>query len=715
MRHTLLLCSLALPWSAPVCADDLVPSVTVSADKTAQRRNDTVSAIVIGHDELIRQGDRALSDVLKRLPGITIGAAPGAGQGGQIQLRGLGQGYTLIMLDGVPVPAGFALDSLDPELVERVEIQRAATAEFSAQAIAGSINIVLKKTTAKPQREFKLGASNSHGLNAGSATLQWSGKQKKLSYALAGTASRTARRVDIEEWGRNVDMDGNTTVLRHTPQRETVGVNALELAPRLTWALANEDSLAWQSLLSVKRVANRHGGLETAYVGGNSNYPDNHSDFDQASVTLRSDLHWLRKLERGASLDVKLGVQLNHRANDFIFEGYGPGRVLRSTHLVDSGVDDVGATFSGSYRRQLGEHHLLAAGWDAGRRRRADFRRERQFSPSETPVLSDEDYAATATRLALYAQDEWSLSKRWSLYLGLRWEGLRTASRTGGAEGGGKPVDVRSQVWSPLLQSLWKLRTEDQLRAAITRTYKAPEIFELMPRRYTVDNGNSATNPDNQGNPALRPELAWGLDAAYEYYPAKGAMLGVSGSLRRISGVMRDQLYQSGGRWVATPVNQGDAQVRGIELEARLPLAALMQGAPALDLRANVARNWSRVAAIAGPDNHLDSQLPWSANLGGDYRLAGLPLSLGGNLNYQAGGRSRSSSALLAYVGVKRELDLYALWKFSDRLRVRLSGANLLQQDYATGSRYADGAGSMLRTLDTGSYRTLRLMLEGTL
>lgn len=705
MRYILLLCSLALPWPAAVRADDIVPSVTISAGKLEQRRNDTVSSMIVGHDELIRQGDRALLDVLKRLPGITIGAAAGAGQS-QIQLRGLGQGYTLVMLDGVPVPAGFALDSLDPELVERVEIRRAATAEFSTQAIAGSINIVLKKAAAKPQRELKLGASNSHGVNAGSATVQWSGQQEALSYVLAGTLSRTARSSDIDEWNRTIDAGGATTVLRHTPQRETVGVNALELAPRLTWALANEGSLAWQSLISVKRLATRHQGLETAYVGGNSNYPDHHSDFDQDGRTLQSDLHWLRKLDAGASLDLKLSLQYNHRANDFVFEGYGPNRVLRATHLVDSGVDDVGASFSGSYRRPLGQHHLLAAGWDAGRRRRADFRRERQFAPDDTPVLSDEDYAATATRLALYAQDEWTVSTRWSLYLGLRWEGLRTASRAGD----GVPVDVRTQVWSPLLQSRWQLGREDQLRLAVTRTYKAPEIFELIPRRYTVDNGNSATNPDNQGNPALRPELAWGLDAAWEYYPAKGALLGVSGSLRRVRGVMHDQLALLDGRWVASPVNGGDALVRGLELEAKLPFGAL-------DVRASLARNWSRVSGVPGPDNRLDSQLPWSASAGFDYRLARLPLSVGGSVRYQAGVYSRTSAALLAYAGVKRDLDLYALWKWSERLRLRVSGsnlgANLLAQRHASRSRYDDGAGSMLRSVTTGSYRTLRVMLEG--
>ena len=100
---------------------------------------------------------------------------------------------------------------------------------------------------------------------------------------------------------------------------------ALELAPRLSWALEDEGSLAWQSLLSVKRLATRHLGMETAYVGGNSSYPDNHSDFDQASTTVRSDLQWLRKLDAGASLDVKLGVQLQPPQQRFRVRGPWPG------------------------------------------------------------------------------------------------------------------------------------------------------------------------------------------------------------------------------------------------------------------------------------------------------------------------------------------------------------------------------------------------------
>ena len=714
MRLSILLCSLALPLTAHVRAEDILPAVAVNAGKLEQRRDDTVSRIVVGRAELTRQGDRTLSDALKRLPGISIGGAPGAAAGatgGQIQMRGLGQGYTLIMLDGVPVPPGFSLDSLDPELVERVEIMRAATAEFSAQAIAGSINIVLKKSGGRRERTFKLGASGSHGMPAGSATVQWSDKDGRLAYALAGTLSHTGRKALFDEWNRAYAADGTPVLLRHAPLTERVTSDGIELAPRVQWALEGEDSLAWQSLLSVRRLDSRRHALETADLGGTTAYPDNQANFKQDSSTVRSDLHWLRKLAQGASLDMKLGASVNHRDNDYLFLGGGAAPGQGTTRLVDSGVDEVGVQASGTYRRALGQHHTLAAGWDAGHRRRTEFRRERQLEPDAPPVLTDADYAVTVRRLALFAQDEWDISARWSLYLGLRWETWRTASVTDA----GEPVDVRAQVWSPVLQSLWKVSGKDRVRLALARTYKAPQIFELIPRPYTVDNGNSPTNPDNQGNPALRPELAWGLDAAYEYYPGEGAMLGASAAWRKIGDVMLDRLYQENGRWVATPVNHGKAQVRSIALEAKLPLKVLWAGAPALDLRANLARNWSRVDAVAGPDNRLDSQLPWSANLGADYQLARLPLSVGADLNYQAGGRSRESSQLLSWQGAKRELDVYALWKFSDKLRLRVSGANLLGQDYRTRSLYADGAGSQLRTVDAGTYRTLRVLLEGTL
>ena len=78
-----------------------------------QRRASTASRIVIGKDEIERYGDSSVSEVLKRLPGVTTGGRPG--RGGDVRMRGMGGGYTQILLNGERMPPGFSLDNLPPE------------------------------------------------------------------------------------------------------------------------------------------------------------------------------------------------------------------------------------------------------------------------------------------------------------------------------------------------------------------------------------------------------------------------------------------------------------------------------------------------------------------------------------------------------------------------------------------------------------------------
>lgn len=726
MRLNIILCSLALPWAAHAhaaddTASDPVATVSIAADKLQQRRDDNVAVSIVRHAEIVAQGDRSLADVLKRLPGISVAGAPG--QGGQIRMRGLGDGYTLIMLDGVAAPNGFSVDALDPELIERIEIRRAATAEFSAQAIAGSINIVLRKTVAASQRELKLGVADSAGRAAGNAALQWSRRDGRLSTSLASTVNHASGSVAIDELQRRNAAAGQPSTLRSSAQSETQYSDTLELAPRLAWTQDDDSTLVLQNFASVRRLAKRHQAKETALAGVAGTeadiYPVSRSTFDQDSVALRSDLSWSRKLAGGAALEFKLGVQYNRRASEFVFDGFGADQAWLATHLVSSGVVETGWSSNGTYRLPAGASHVLAAGWEAGKRRRSEFRSEVRnelrngVQPSAGPQqASANDYDAGVRRLAAFVQDEWNVTPRWSLYLGLRWESLQTDSA------GLAPIDAG--VWSPLLQSRWRLAEKDQVRLAVSRTYKAPEMFDLVPRRYVIDNGNSATNPDRQGNPGLRPELAWGLDAAYEVTPAPNALLSASVFMRRIRDVTLEQLQQlpgDNGRWLATPVNGGAASVRGIELEAKLPLKAWLADAPALDLRGNIARNWSRVAALPGPDNRLASQTPLTANLGIDYRLAA-PLAVSASFSYQGAAAARTSRQLLESTGAKRELDVSAVWTLRGG-RLRLSGANLLGQDYVERSQYRDasddGDGRLLRTVGKSSRRTLRLMWEGNL
>ena len=117
---------------------------------TELRRRAPVAKQVYGRDEIDKYGDTNVSDVLKRLPGVNM-------QGGAPRMRGLGSGYTLILINGDPAPPGFQFDQLSPTQVERVEVTRGPTADQSAQAVAGAINIILKDAPRISQRDLRLG------------------------------------------------------------------------------------------------------------------------------------------------------------------------------------------------------------------------------------------------------------------------------------------------------------------------------------------------------------------------------------------------------------------------------------------------------------------------------------------------------------------------------------------------------------------------------
>jgi outer membrane receptor for ferrienterochelin and colicins len=315
----------------------------------------------------------------------------------------------------------------------------------------------------------------------------------------------------------------------------------------------------------------------------------------------------------------------------------------------------------------------------------------------------DEDYRAAVKRMALFAQDEWAVMPRLQAYLGLRWEGLWTDvdGRTM------TQVRNRSSVVSPVAQLLWKLpgSDKDQIRLALSRSYKAPATRLLVPRRYTVNNGNSPTNPDARGNPQLRPELAWGLDGGYEHYFGKGGVASISAYMRRVEGVIVNEVDPLIRPWLSSPSNKGNARVAGIESDTRF------SPRPNLDLRANVGYNWSRLGAVPGPDNRLAEQVAITSNLGIDYSPAPA-LAVGMNLNVQFAGPQRISEAQRAYTGPRRNLDLCGLWKMTAKTSWRLSASDALQQERVTTQAYASDAAPYQRTIVETNRIMVKLQLE---
>ena len=680
-----------------------------------ERRQDTATKIVVTQEDIVRYGDTTVGDVLKRLPGVTIGGVQG--RGGDIRMRGLGSGYTQILLNGEPSPPGFSLDSISPDLIERIEIIRAATAELSTQAIAGAINIVLKRAVQTAQREIKFGGQVDGGKYGENLNFQTSDKAGRMSYSISGNVTHGQyERPTVTDYVVR-DANGKITGQQHTDLLGWGTFNGIGFSPRVNWSLENGDTITTQSFINANRFSGHNKEVTATSVGLPPSYQSDMQTVNSDFAMLRTNLNWIHKLADSAKLDVKFGLNYNKRSSDVDLIGYGSNQtqILDRRSLFD-GIGK-GLTTSGKYSAPFVEDHAFVLGWDAEYSKRSENRQQTDIVSADPvtniilkPINLNEDYNATVSRLALFAQDEWSISKQWSLYAGLRWEGLDTKS-VGSTYA---EVSNRSSVWSPILQTLWKLpgSKNDQVRLGLTRTYKAPDTSQLVPRRF-ISTDNKQTNPDTTGNPALKPELAWGLDFSFEHYLPEGGMLSASVYMRKINDIVITKLDFLDGRWVSMPVNQGAATTKGVELEAKFPLRSVMDNAPSLDFRANVSFNWSDLNSVPGPNNRLDSQTPVSANVGADYKLDKLPLTLGLNYGYQGAGPVQVSAVQSRYSTPKRVVDVYGLWKFDAKTSLRISLSNVLHQDNVSSNSYiAPQGGTIVQTTLNPTTVVARAMFE---
>ncbi|MFA9218569.1 MAG: TonB-dependent receptor plug domain-containing protein, partial [Sphingomonadaceae bacterium] len=656
------------------------------ADDIDERRRSVAGKQVFGREELDRNGDNNLGDVLKRLPGVTLGGRPG--RGGDVRMRGMGSGYTQVLVNGERPPAGFSMETLSPDQVERVEIMRGPVAEHSARAIAGTINIVLRDGYQQKDNQFKFSDTIEQGRHAPNVSLVVPGKIGGLGYLLTGSLFENHQRDQTATYNRDTRADGVVLKDQNVLDSTSRASRGLHVTPRLSYRFGNGDTLNFQPFLMVNRSdsnsrsdLSQNSGLVPAALLQPPEYhlalTKAHSDM----AFLRGFGNWIHKLQGAAKLDIKFGFGTGHSDSDSLRNQYDGSGALLDRFTETSSVRDRSGSTGGKYSTPLGKDHTLAAGWDLEASHRVETKTSLDQYGVPQFAESGDNLSADTRRVAVFAQDEWDISQQWSGYAGLRWEGIRTTSSRAGGD-----ISNTSSVLSPLLHGVYRIpgRERDQIRASLTKSYKAANVQDLIALP-SLSRLNSATRPDRTGNPNLKPELATGLDVAYEHYLGRAGILSASGFIRNIDDLIRRDISlqntATGPRWVSTPANISHARTKGIELEAKFQLSELIEGAPFIDFRSNYSHFWSSVDGIPGPNNRLDTQPKQTANIGLDYRMKDLPLTLGGSLNWTPETLIQSSRTQLVYTSRKRSFDAYGLWRIDARNQLRMSASNLAAED----------------------------------
>jgi outer membrane receptor for ferrienterochelin and colicins len=700
--------------------------ITGKRDASEQRRISSAAKIIVTREDIEQYGDTSLADVIKRLPSVTVGGRPG--RGGQIRMRGMGGGYTQILIDGERMAPGFSLDQITPDQIERIEILRAPTAETGARAIAGTINIVLREPIRQSGDDLRVGLSSERG-----------GVQPNISFTRSSTLGETGTyslNLSANHADTRTDTRGQTTYTnlqsgevelaqqrlgQSRDRRESLNFNG-----RVQWQLGPAaggpaDSFSIQPFLVFSRSRSHNEGSLVQSVGNRpAPYAGSVGDSRNDNHNARLMLQLRKRLAADTRLELRgsLGSFGSSSASQLNQRDAAQAPVLEQT--TDSRIRDRSFSLNGKLSQSLLDKHSLVAGLEAEGVKRSENTLTR-LRGQPTLADFDGDLQASTQRLAAYVQDEWDPSPAWSAYAGLRWETLKTRSQSIG-----NPVSNTGTVLAPMAHAVWRINppARDQVRISLTRSYRPPSLGNLtaIPRISLIDpvpGNNTAASADRAGNPDLRPELARGLDVAFEHYLAGGGVVSVSAFNRQITDLIRTVIAReavpwsaANARYVARPQNVGKADTYGLELDAKFRLEEFSDGAPPLSLRGNLGLYRSKVAGVPGRNNRIDQQPRVSLNIGGDYRLRGLPLQMGANASIVPGYSVQQSELQSSSIDATRVVDAFALWTVSGTTRLRLSLSNIVPRNYVTSSTILSSGQAQTSVSNGPTYRVVALRLE---
>ena len=671
-------------------------SVTRQQTDTDLRRREPVAKQLYGRDELDKYGDTQLSDVLKRLPGINV-------TGGQLRMRGLGGAYTQILVNGEPAPPGFSLDNLNPAQVERLEVSKAPTADQSAQAIAGTLNIILKDAPRVVQKDLRVGmayASEKPVINAG------------FTYGdrIVGGVGFVLP-ITVQQWNFVNEMEGerltNATptlplqLRQHVTNegRDRSHGRGFNIAPRLNWKLGDDETLSVQGFFVQNRFRNEGENTVTRLDDSSAGYTPrtvNETTRNRGTFSAnRINLQYNNRFGEDRRIELRAGTGSGGANFNFDFDGRNGATPI---HRITSGDNkNRNTTLGGKYSQYAGEAHTITVGGEIERRTRDETRTTTENNAPVLPGIEGQPFNATITRTAVYGQDEWEINKQWSAYVGVRHEQIKMASEGSQDIAGNADFKNTSKVTTPLLHLNFKPdpKGRDLVRASLTRSYKAPDVQQLINRpsinlNEPLVKGNTDTTPDRSGNPALKPELATGLDIAYESYLPAGGLVSVGVFHRRITNLIRtDEArlmtvpWAPTQRWVITQVNLSKATTQGLELEVKGRAGelfpSLFEPTTALSLRASLNLYRSSVGDIPGPNNRLEGQQPWQFNFGADYRMKSMPISMGFSAQIAPDFEVRQNDKQSQENFASRSLDAFAMMQVSKQDNVRVSVNGLFQ------------------------------------
>lgn len=681
------------------------------------RSEEAEPVLVYDTDYFQRFEPLTAGDALKRVPSVTFLSDVIESDGAR--LRGLEPGYTQILINGEKVPGSnadrsFFLDRIPAELIKQVEIIRSSSARRTGDAVAGSLNIVLRdgyqldggyvrvgglrfddgevkpsvgavfgsalgpgriliggnvqgRYNPKIKSSFRYGDSPENNPNY--ATDDFDNREDQTDtrdgtdYAFNATYDIDGETTDFEISGyytRNKRTEDERSFEYNDPTAITGPVRTVPVAGNLLTDNANLNRIEQESYSLSAKLAQEWSLGETKLKIGFSRFADDQDetefevDFDRAVPRFTGDL------TDTAITDKELSVGLEHesRLGDDI-------KLAVGGFLQDKDRDTDIQTVRDRY-------NLAAAArvYDQFSNNPDQFVRTfGALAPTPGSINTIEE-----ARRDVFVEVN-GKSGIATFAIGVRYE---TTDFTINDLTVAPALAVQENDYDFLLPSASvkiDLTASDRITASVARTNRRPRLDFVSPALLEAELGDN----DLLGNPALRPETAWGADLGYEHRIGTTGVVGVNLFYRKVKDLIElantgDEGSEGPGTFILQPRNTGDGEVYGIEFDLSTDLGFL--GLPDTGIFGNVSLLESDITDFIG-DRRFNGQSKYVYNMGFIQDLPKIGAAFGATYRKQGAAFDRIvGEEIRTTYGA--DLEIFVEKRFGDNFTIRAVGSNLL-------------------------------------
>lgn len=523
--------------------------VTASAIES-DVRDAPASVTVISAEEIRKFPSVDLNDVLRRAPGLSLATTPDGGT--SIQIRGLPQGYTLVMVDGRRV--GNSSDTFDrytrnevnwipPESIERIEIIRGPMSSlYGSDAMGGVINIITRKSDPQWRGTVRAGAE----VNADSIR----GNDYFGGFYVAGGLVEGVRaRLSGERSYQQPDqaLPEGVTAFRFGGGRE--GSKLRSFGAQLDWDINPDHALSFNYLQSRRETLlgpNAAGSNPLANVATRG---PRQMDREELALGYTGDLGFATS---------KFSVTRSQYTNQTTAPVIENNRLTGRSYAAEAVATDLVVDGSLSIPFTWGVPHTLSIG--------AQWQRNELDNPNTVGSVANAEgelglsYKKVNNR-ALFFEDQLSLRDNLKLTLGARWDDN---------SGFGNQVSPRAYL-------VWHPGSEWTVRGGYSEGFKAPSLRQGNSNFVSQSQGAGCIGGFSpcsiRGNSDLLPETTRNIEIGVSW-ERDGWQAGVTAFNTEFDNKLQTAYFgRINGQHFYQYFNALEAVSRGIEASLTLPMS----------------------------------------------------------------------------------------------------------------------------------------------